>query len=57
MTNRFKNEIKFKKWKGLSDGGRIYILEVSGKHGCKAEYIKEVDKFEKTICFFQKIYN
>ncbi|MDI6891142.1 MAG: hypothetical protein QMC83_09460 [Thermodesulfovibrionales bacterium] len=51
------NEKKFPNWEGLSNGGRRYWLEVSGRHGWKARYIKEVDDREETVKFYQEIYN
>lgn len=38
-------------------GGRRYLYEVPGRRGWRARYVKEVDKEEKTTCFFQEIYN
>jgi len=32
-------------------------LEVKGKHGWKARYVKEVDVMEKTVKFYQEIYD
>jgi len=51
------NERKFPKWEGLSNGGRRYWLEIKGKHGWKAGYVKEVDGMEDTIKFYQEIYD
>lgn len=51
------NEKKFTNWEELSDGGRRYWLEVQGRHGWRARYIKEVDSSEETIRFYQEIYN
>lgn len=50
------NERKFENWKELPDGRR-YWYEVRGKLKYKARYIKEVDKREKTIRFYQEIYD
>jgi len=41
----------------LSDGGRRYFYEVQGRHGWSARYVKEVDKIERTIKFYQEVYN
>ena len=60
MLNQKKrkiNEKKFGKWKENQDGSRKYYYEVSGKQGWKAKYVKEVDKNEVTLKFFQEIYN
>ncbi|RMD86089.1 MAG: hypothetical protein D6813_15420 [Calditrichaeota bacterium] len=56
-NKRRQNEKKFGNWEELPDGGRRYYLEVSGKKGWKARYVKEVDKNEKTMRFYQEIYN
>lgn len=58
---RDKNETKFENWKETEDGGRVYRFEISGHHGWKARkptlFVKEVDKNENTIRFYQEIYN
>lgn len=54
---REKNQHKFDNWNDKEDGGRVYWFEISGHHGWKAKYVKEVDKNEKTISFRQEIYN
>lgn len=41
----------------LPEGGRRYILEVQGRGGWKARYVKEVDSEERTIRFYQEIYD
>ncbi|MBI3755545.1 MAG: hypothetical protein HZB81_06595 [Deltaproteobacteria bacterium] len=56
-SKRRINEKKFTHWAELSDGGRRYYLEVKGKYGWKARYIKEVDANEETVKFFQEIYD
>ncbi|MFQ5865448.1 MAG: hypothetical protein ACE5IW_09495 [bacterium] len=45
------NERKFGSGDELPNGGRRYYLEVQGKKGWKARYVKEVDNQEKTIKF------
>lgn len=57
QNKRRINEKKFTDWENLPGGGRRYNLEVKGRHGWKARYIKEVDAKEETIRFFQKIYD
>ena len=57
MSTREQNERKFPNWEGLQDGGRRYWLDVLGRSGWRARYIKEVDSEEKTIRFFQEIYD
>ncbi len=51
------NEKKFANWENLDEGGRRYFYEVKGMHGWKARYIKEVDASERTLRFYQEIYN
>ena len=57
MSSRQQNERKFGKWEDLSDGGRRYLLEVTGRQGWKARYLKEVDADEKTFRFWQEVYD
>lgn len=54
---RSQNEGKFTHWEPLPDGGRRYILEIFGRSGWKARYVKEVDTEEETVRFYQEIYN
>ena len=54
---REQNESKFENWKGAENGGRIYWFEISGHSGWKARYVKVVDENEKTLAFYQEIYN
>lgn len=55
-AKRKENEKKFGKWTETAQG-RIYFFEVKGKKGWKARYVKEVDKNEKTLKFYQEIYD
>lgn len=57
VEKRKRNENAFSNWNELQDGGRIYWFEIKGKFGWKARYIKEVDKDETTVKFYQEIYN
>jgi hypothetical protein len=57
MSSRKQNELKFPRWNDKPDGGRIYYLDIRGKKGWFARYIKETDRNEKTIGFRQEIYN
>ena len=57
MRNREKNEKKFGNWKELSGGGRRYWLDVPGRYRWTARYVKEVDAHEKTLRFFQEIFD
>ena len=54
---RRQNENKFNAWHELAEGGRQYFYKVHGKHGWSARYVKEVDKTEQTIKFYQEIFN
>jgi hypothetical protein len=56
-NQRAKNEREFDVWIQKEDGGRIYSFEVVGKLGWKAKYLKEVNKEEVTIRFWQEIYD
>lgn len=51
------NERKFSFREELPNGGRRYWLEVVGRYGFKAKYIKEVDDKENTVKFWQEIYD
>ncbi len=57
MSTREQNERKFPNWEALQDGGRRYWLDVLGRSGWRARYIKEVDPKEKTVRFYQEIYD
>ncbi len=57
MANREQNERKFPNWINLPDGGRRYWLDVAGRRGWRARYVKEVDANEQTVLFYQEIYN
>ena len=54
---RRQNEKKFGAWDELPDGGRRYFFEVQGRHGWSACYVKEVDASERTMKFYQEIYD
>lgn len=54
---RRKNERKFGSWEELPDGGRRYFYEIRGRYGWTARYVKEVDALERTVRFYQEIYN
>ena len=57
MSTRAQNEAKFGAWGDLSDGGRRYRLEVAGRQGWSARYLKEVDASETTLRLWQEIYD
>jgi hypothetical protein len=57
VSKRRQNEKKFGTWDELPDGRRRYFYEVKGRHGWSAYYVKEVDKLEETIRFYQEIYD
>ncbi len=55
MSTRQQNERKFPHWIDLPNGGRRYWLDVAGRHGWWARYVKEVDVQEwKSITNFRK---
>ena len=57
MASREQNENKFGRWEELTDGGRRYIRDYTGRAGGRARYIKEVDVNEVTTRFAQGIHN
>jgi hypothetical protein len=57
MASRESNERKFGDWQELASGGRCYWLDVLGRHGWQARYLKEVDAGENTVRFWQEIYD
>lgn len=57
MSTREQNERKFPSWDVLQGGGRRYWLDVVGRSGWKARYVKEVDSDERTLRFYQEIYD
>ena len=57
MSSRRQNEQKFDSWEDTISGGRVYRLKIDGKLGWSAVYLKEADLFEKTIRFWQEIYD
>ena len=57
MSTRAKNEKLFGNWQATASGGRRYWLEVQGRLGWKARYLKEVDGSETTLRFWQEIFD
>ena len=57
MSTRTQNERKFGRWEELPGGGRRYWLDVVGRQGWRARYLKDVDANENTIRFWQEIYD
>jgi len=57
MSTRSQNEKKFGQWDELTGGGRRYRLDVPGRSGWLARYLKEVDAQELTVRFWQEIYD
>ena len=57
MSTRAQNEAKFSVWEDIPGGGRCYQLDVAGRHGWSARYLKEVDASETTLRFWQEIYD
>ena len=55
MSTRAENENKFGQWDELPGGGRRYGLDVPGKLGWLARYLKEVDANETDLRFRQEI--
>lgn len=51
------NEQKYGTWEDLPGGGRRYSFEVTGRRGWRARYVKEVDTDERTMRFWQEIYD
>lgn len=57
MSTREQNEKKFRNWDELAEGGRRYWLDVVGRLGWRARYLKDVDDAETTLRFWQEIYD
>lgn len=57
MSSRRQNETEFGCWVDLPGGGRTYHLDVTGRFGWQARYLKEVDVHETTVRFWQEIYD
>ena len=57
MTTRLQNERRFGAWLDLPYGGRLYTLDIPGKMGWRARYCKEVDAAERSVRFWQEIYD
>ena len=57
MSTRVQNENKFGQWDKLPSGGRRYRLDVPGKLGWLARYLKDLDANEVTVRFWQEIYD
>lgn len=56
-NRRSQNERKFENWEELPSGGRRYWLDVQGRSGWRARYVKEVDEKENTTAFRQETYD
>jgi len=54
---RSQNERKFGTWGELPDSGRRYWLQVKGRSGWRARYVKEVDAEESTVRFYQEVFD
>ena len=57
MSTRAQNETKFGQWDELPGGGRRYRLDVAGRQGWLARYLKEVDANEMRLRFWQEIFD
>ncbi len=57
MSSRRQNERKFGSWRAVAGGGRLYWRDFEGKMKWWARYLKEVDSAERTVRFWQEIYD
>jgi len=57
MSTRSANEKRFTSWEDLEDGGRLYRRVLVGRNGWSAMYVKQTDKDENTVRFWQEIYD
>ncbi len=57
MSARLQNEKKFGQWDELPEGGRRYWMDIQGRQGWRARYLKVVDAGETTLRFWQEIYD
>lgn len=57
VNKREQNERKFGAWEQRPGGGRRYWIDVVGRQGWRARYVKEVDAQEITLRFYQEIYD
>jgi hypothetical protein len=57
VGTRAQNERKFDQWRELPGGGRLYWSVVTGRRRGSAQYFKEVDQAERTVHFWQKIFD
>jgi hypothetical protein len=57
VSTRVQNEKQFGQWEELPGGRPRYRLDVPGRLGWQARYLKEVDAEEKTQRFWQEIYD
>ncbi len=57
MGPRAQNEKKFGHWEDVPGGGRRYWLDIHGRLGWRARYVKLVDARETTLRFWQEIYD
>ena len=56
VQRRLNNEKQFDDWTEKKDRGRIYYFEIPGKCGWFSKYLKETDKDEIALRFWQEIY-
>ena len=56
IEKRAQNERKFEQWRQDTEGRR-YWLDIMGRNGWRARYVKEVDPQENTLRFYQEIYD
>ena len=55
MSASSQKEKKFGHWSELPGGGRRYRLDVPGRQGWLARYLKEVDGNDSTLRFWHEI--
>lgn len=54
---RRRNEKEYDIWLEKPGGGRIYSFEIVGRFGWISKYLKETNKEEITLKFWQEIYD
>ncbi len=56
MATRRQNELEYRDWEELADGGRRYWRDRKGRTGFQ-RFVKQVDAGENTLLVVQEIYN
>ena len=57
MNAQTQNERKLGQWEELPEGGRRYWMDIQGRQGWCARYVKVVDTNEMTLRFWQEVYD